>query len=471
MGVPSCILIVPPEEKSVIDKEMGQEGIFPPLGLAYLASVLRSSGIKVKIIDSLACSLSGGDVCEIVENEKPDFCGITVLSQQIGAALKLTAKIKEVSPLTKTVLGGPHIHFEHESVITEPNVDYCVRGEGEQTLLELIQVVVEGRDLRTVKGVTFKDDAGQVIANPGRPYLQNLDEIPFPARDLLPMEAYNPPIALGTDKPFTSILATRGCPYKCHYCCLSAMWGTQRRRSVENVLAEIEQCVKNMGIKRLSFVDDLLVVNNKWAIELFRGMCERGIDVEWDCTGRIGVMSDELLAEMKKANCQCVIYGIEFGSQRMLDFVERRYTIDQIHDTIRRTNKAKIPVKGLFMMGYPTETRETLEETIQLANKLKLDYVAVSMVAPYPGTKLYQYCVEHDILHDIGQEGRDLLQLRYRAINLEHLSLDDLIHYHKKFYSEFMLRPSYALRMMRLHPREALTFGPRFLKWLLLGKR
>ena len=290
-----CILIVPPEEKSLVDNEVFQTGVFPPLGLAYLASVLRKNSIQVKIIDALACGLSAEDICETVESEKPDFCGITVLSQQIGAALKLTAKIKEVSPLTKTVLGGPHIHFEHESVIAEANVDCCVRGEGEQALLELIQAVMEGRDLRTVKGVTFKDDTGQVVVNAGRPYLRNLDEVPFPARDLLPMKTYKPPIALGTGKPFTSILATRGCSYKCHYCCLSAMWGSQRRRSVGNVLDEIEKLQKDYGVKYLSFVDDLLVVNSKWAIELFQGMQQRGINVEGDCCGRIGVRSEQLL--------------------------------------------------------------------------------------------------------------------------------------------------------------------------------
>jgi radical SAM superfamily enzyme YgiQ (UPF0313 family) len=180
-------------------------------------------------------------------------------------------------------------------------------------------------------------------------------------------------------------------------------------------------------------------------------------------------MTDELLAEMKKSNCQCVIYGIEFGSQRMLDFVQRGYKIDQIYDTIRKTNKAKIPAKGLFMMGYPTETKEEVEETIHLASKLKLDYVAVSMVAPYPGTKLYQYCVEHDLLVNNHDERRDILQLRYKTIKSEHLSIDDLTYYHKKLYSKFMLRPSYALRMLRLHPREVLNYGPKFFKWLLSG--
>ncbi len=281
---PRCILIVPPEKKPCINNEVGQTGVFPPLGLAYLAAVLRNNSIQVKIIDALACGLSIEDVCEKIKDEKPDFCGITVLSQQIKTVLKLTAQIKEAFPLTKVVLGGPHIHFEYQDVVTESSVDYCVRGEGEYTLLELIQTVVEGGDIGAVEGIVFKGSSNNVIVNPERPYIHNLCEIPFPARDLLPMEAYNPPISLGAKKGklFTSILATRGCSYKCHYCSLSAMWGPQRRRSVENVLDEIEQLQKDYGVKYLSFVDDLLVINNKWAIELFQRIRKRTNEVEWE---------------------------------------------------------------------------------------------------------------------------------------------------------------------------------------------
>ena len=162
--------------------------------------------------------------------------------------------------------------------------------------------------------------------------------------------------------------------------------------------------------------------------------------------------------------------GIEFGSQRLLDFVERGYTVEQVRDTIAMTVKAQIPVKGLFMMGYPTETKETLEQTIKLAKELKLDYATLALVAPYSGTKLYQYCLEHNMLRDIGQEGHDLPQLRHKSIALKYLSLGDLIYYYKKFFSDTMLRPSYALRMLRLHPLKAVSFGPRFLKWLFLGR-
>ncbi|MCP4649289.1 MAG: radical SAM protein [PVC group bacterium] len=466
-----CFLLVPPEEKTKKDNEVGQEGIFPPLGLAYLAAVLRNNNIQVKIFDALASRLSMEDVCEIIQREKPDFCGITVLSQQIKAVQKLVAKLKIISPSTKIVLGGPHIHFEHENVIIDSNVDFCVRGEGEETVLELIQAVNKKTDLRVVKGIVFKDENNKVVINEQRQYIKNLDEIPFPARDLLPMQTYKAPISLGSPgRPFTSVLATRGCPFKCHYCSLTAMWGNQRRRSVENVLDELEELQEKYGIKYVSFVDDLLVVNKKWAIALCQGMRERGINIEWDCCGRIGVMDEELLLEMKKANCRCVIYGIEFGSQKILDWIQRCYTIQQVIDTVEMTAKAKIPIKGLFMMGYPTETKETLQETISLAKKLKLDYVTLSIVAPYSGTKLYEYCKENNVLCDMDQKGKDVLQLRYKAIALEHLTVDDLINYYKKFYFAYIMRPSYIWLMLTRHPQKVLAFGPRFLKWLFLGK-
>ncbi len=465
---PKCVLIVPPERKPDKNKfnkrELGQEGIFPPLGMGYIASFLRQNNIDISIIDSLALCLTQEEVCEKVKKEPPDFIGITVLTQQYTAAVNLARALKDIFREVPIIFGGIHVFAEHETIIKEENsVDFCVRGEGEFTVLELINTLINGGELRNVKGITYRENR-EVVVNPEREFIKNLDELPFPARDLLPMDIYRGTIALEGGRPFSTILATRGCPFTCHYCELATMWKTQRRRSVENVLDEIEHLKKSYGVKYLEFIDDLLTANKKWAIQLCRGMCERGLDdIQWECCGRIGLMDDDLLKEMKKANCRCISYGIEFGSQRMLDFVNKKITIKQIYDTINMTNKARIPIKGLFMMGYPTETKKDIEETLKLARRLKLDYLAVSIVTPYPGTQLYKYCKENGLLRTNDWSNYDIVQLRHQAIELEHVTLEELLEYTIRINREFLLRPSYMFRMLRRHPMKALGFGPKLL--------
>lgn len=468
----NCLLIVPPEKKAINTvEELTQEGIYPPLGLAYIAAALKNDGVNVEIIDSLAENLTEEELLNKIRNISPEIIGITVLTQQVEMALSIAEKIKESELCQYIVLGGPHIHFEHSSVIKNKYIDICVRGEGERTFPELVNTLKDGGDLSKVKGITYMDKNCRIVITEDRPFIQNLDHISFPSRELLNNSLYKAPIALGGIKPFTSILATRGCPYNCHFCSLTKMWSRrQRRRSVDNVLDEIEELYKNYRVRSISFVDDLLVLNREWAIELCRGMCKRGLNkkIIWDCCGRIKLMTPELLRELKRAGCRCINYGIEFGNQRMLDFVRKGFKIDDVRRTISMTNKAGIPVKGLFMMGYPTETKDTLQDTINLAKSLKMDFLTVSIVAPYPGTDLYKYCLEHNMLEDL--DWIDIMQLRYKAIKLEHLSLEEVIEYSNKLNSEYMLRPSYMIGMLLKHPKEVMHFGPKLLKKLILSR-
>ncbi|MDI6851960.1 MAG: radical SAM protein [bacterium] len=443
-----CVLIDPPDEIPGLrqgegahqDTEMHE--VYPPLGLAYIAATLKQNGIDVCVIEARTMYLSYDEVVRIVKEEKPDFVGISAITAKLKSALYLSAKVKESRPSIKVILGGPHVHFEHERVINNDSVDFCVRGEGELTVLDLINSLSNGGDPAGVKGITFKRD-GDVIVTPDRPFVRNLDTLAFPARELLHNAIYRGSWTEG--RTFASMLATRGCPYFCQFCDAPAIWGRRhRRRSVVNTLDELEQIYNEFGVRYVRFVDDLLVANRRWTLDLCRGMVERGLnDIVWACDGRVGLMSEELLAELKRANCKVIFYGIEFGNQRILDLCKKGFTIKQVRETIEMTSKAGISSYGYFMMGYPTETVETIEDTTNLAKDLALnhgmDSAGFSIVTPFPGTPLYEYCERHDMLRTTDWSQYSY-QLGKGVIKLENVTDEELRGLYERALYEFQFK-------------------------------
>jgi len=443
-----CVLVDPPDriphsyKNGSAAQSTQMHEVYPPLGLLYVAAALKQNGIDVRLIEARAMGLSHDDVIEKVKEENPDFVGITTITARINSALCLSAKVKELNPDIKVILGGPHIHFEHRAVINESSVDFCVRGEGEITTLELIKTVSSGGNLRDAKGVTFKED-NTVVVNPDRPFVRDLDTFSFPDRGLLQSPVYRGMWTEG--RTFSPMLATRGCPYLCQFCDAPAIWGrVHRRRSVADVLDELEQIYNEFGVRYVRFVDDLLVANKKWAIELCRGIIERGLnDLSWACDGRVGLMSEELLEELKKANCKVMFYGIEFGNQRILDLCKKGFKVEQVHQAIEMTSKVGISSYGYFMMGYPTETVETVEDTIKLAVELALEHgmdsAGFSIVTPFPGTGLYEYCRNNGMLKSEDWSHYSY-QLGKGIIGLEHITDKELAALYDRALYEFQFR-------------------------------
>ena len=443
-----CVLVDPPDQISDMAKSQGgskateMHEVYPPLGLAYIAGTLMENGIDVSLIEARTRGLSHDEVIHEIEKEGPQFVGITTITARIDSALYLAKKVKEIGPDIRVILGGPHIHFEHEDVINNESVDFCVRGEGEITCLDLIECLLKGGDLGAVKGVTFKRD-NSIFVNPDRPFVKDLDAFAFPARNLLHNPAYR---GLWTEgQSFSPVLSTRGCPYRCAFCAAPRIWGRKhRRRSVENVLDELEQIYEEFGVRYIRFLDDLLIVNKKWTIDLCRGMTERGLDdLKWACDGRVGLVSEELLEEMKKANCIVIFYGIEFGNQRILDLCQKGFTIDQVRESIELTSMTGISSYGYFMMGYPTETIETVEDTINHAKDLGLnhglDSAGFSIVTPFPGTPLYDYCEMNEML-----QTSDWSQYSYQmgrgVIRLKNITFEELSNLYERAIDEFQFK-------------------------------
>ena len=373
----------------------------PLIGVAYIASYLRERGIDVDILDATALDVSYEGVVEYVSFYGFDFVGVTAIAATYQSALRHLREIKEAHPEIITVIGGPHATALHEQVVMENDfVDYCVRGEGEITAYDLIDTLWKGGDVSKVKGVTFKRD-GEVTITPPRPYIEDLDILPYPALDLMPLhEYYFEMRGLATRKdlvlPFCS---GRGCYSNCGFCASKMMWGGPRMRTVDKVIEELVWMREKYDMDVLFSYDDIMSANRKWLIEFCQKFIEAGLnDIRWSCDARADTLTDEMLMWLKKANCAYVLLGLEFGTQRLLDMTNKKLKLSKVKEAVKMIRKHGINSCGSFIIGYPTETKQEILQTGRFARSLNLDAVLTNLAVPYPGTEMYDFCVKHDLL-------------------------------------------------------------------------
>lgn len=451
-----CLLMIP----TIFDAHLSKS---PPLGIAYIAANLEKNDIKVKIIDAPTLNLTHKQVSTQVKLFKPDFLGISVTMQSYKSACRHLREFKKFLPKCKFVFGGPIVTFQSEKIMMDcPDLDFCVRGEGEETMTELINTVTLKTPLRRVLGLTWKK-LDKITKNPDRPLITNLDSLPFPAWHLLPMEKYRGTADLGGGQPFTTVIATRGCIFHCRFCAATIMWRGQRRRSINNVLNEIETLVKKYQIKYLHFPDDLLLANKKYALEFCQGMIERGLNkISWSCNGRVNLMDHGLLENLKKAGCVCVFYGIESGNQKILNAIDKGVTLAQITKAVKMTHQTGLRVSGSLLVGYPGETKKTIRQTVAFAIKLDLDYASFHIVVPYPGTPLYDDCRKNGWL--LSDKWEDYVLDIYgepnqTVIKLKHLTSEELTKLYCWANQKFTHRPAYIWKIFRFHPALFLEMG------------
>ena len=308
-------------------------------------------------------------------------------------------------------------------------------------MLALAKAISNGESVKEVSGITFMDGDNAVV-NPDRPMIKDLDTLPFPARDLLPNHIYSSGLDQGTSGIFAAVSAQRGCPFHCKFCSVPSFYPTQRRRSVQNICDELEEIYGTYGITNVRFTDEILPLNPKWMDNLCREMVERGLDkkIAWSCDNRVDLVRPGLLEKMNEAGCRVIFYGIEFGNQRILDLSKKQTTIAQIYDAIHATKAAGIAPTGNFMIGYPGETQETIEDTIALAVDLDLPFASFSVVMPFPGTTLYEYCKENNLLRTENWEEYGYFHPKEGLIKLDTLSSQELAQLYKKAYFEYSFR-------------------------------
>jgi radical SAM superfamily enzyme YgiQ (UPF0313 family) len=365
----------------------------PPQGLCHLAAVLREKEYEVEILDAEVFDYTDAEVLERVKEYSPDYIGITSTIVTIYTAARYVKLFKEhFENDVKVILGGPQITASPEDTMKLfPQLDVGVLGEGEITIVELLEAFENGKTLEDINGLIFVKN-GRFIKTPKGGFIKNLDSLPMPAWDLLPNIATHYRTSEITCKklPAFQITTSRGCPYKCTFCDRSVFGNRWRGFSAEYVIEMIKELVNKYGIRDINFSDDEFLINRKRLEKICHFLINEGIDLSWSAVGRADSVRSDLLKLMKEAGCHQISIGIESGSQKILDIIKKATTIEVIERCVEWTKEAGIEVKGSFMIGCPLETKETIKETFDLIERLDIDYISMSAFTPLPGTEIYK---------------------------------------------------------------------------------
>jgi anaerobic magnesium-protoporphyrin IX monomethyl ester cyclase len=381
------VLLIYPFFKSRLDRSVFR---FPPLGIAYIASSLIHAGHDVKVLD---CTfMDRHQALKQAEEFGAEVVGIYCMVTMLEDCLRLARHLRPNAKLL--VAGGPLPTCDPHTFLDD--FDVVVRGEGEVTMVELLQAYAVGVDLHTIPGVALrgKIDAGNslqggIIFSPDRSFIARLDDLPFPARQLLPNERY---IQFGRKKygsSITTVMSTRGCPYQCEFCSNVIFGGSYRQRSAGNVVDEVEEALA-LGYERISFADDVFTLRKKRVLEICTEIKQRQLVFRWECLARVDSLDEATYHEMFSAGCRRVYFGIESGDDTTLELMNKKITSAQARHAVQAAHQAGLEVGAFFILFYPGETSGNVLNTLHFAATLPLDYIGLTMPYPLPGTALYE---------------------------------------------------------------------------------
>ena len=412
----------------------------PPLGIALLSAIWDAQGHTSQIIDAAALRLR---VPEIISRINPaaDYIGLTATTPEISSATAIARGIREKFPDIPIVMGGVHPTVFHEDLVRDKICDMVVRNEGEVFVTEL----AKGTPLHLIPNLTWRNQRGDIIINPDAETYVNLDHLPFPAYEKLPMHLYHSTPGAARREPSIGMVTTRGCPGHCTFC-FSGMFGSHVRfMSPSRVIEHIELLQKKYGIREISFYDDTFTANQKNVTELCRLILEKKIRLSWSCFARVDSVTPDLLLLMKQAGCHQIMYGFETPDETILKNIDKRVTLEQFQNAITWTRAAKINIRGAFMLGNPGETEANMQRTIDYAKNADIQLAVFNITTPYPGTTMYRdFQEKKSLLH----QNWDLYNLGEPILKLDTVSDQVVKKYYYKSYREFYLRPSFMLRFI-----------------------
>ena len=421
-------------------------GVTPPLGLAYLAAWLRAAGFRVEIIDNAVERQSPDELGRTAARISPTLVGLTATTTNFPSLLELAGAVKHWSPNIPVVAGGPHASALPELVAEQPSIDFVVRGEGEETLTELLRLLAAGEDPTEVLGVTCVKD-GRVINNPPRPPIADLDSLPPPAYDLLPMERYHPSLSRRiTRSNMGSIVTSRGCPFACTFCSNSVFGSSLRVRSVDSVLDEVALLKRRHHIHELLIWDDTFTMDRGRSMEIARGI-KAVADLPWSCYSRVDHADQELYRVFADNGCRELLFGAESGDETVLAATRKGITTGDTRRAVALCREAGISSFCSVVLGLPGDNRETLERTIDFFVDLGPDYAAFCILIPFPGTELFRTAVAQGLLDPRRTDWRTFVKIfssTLPPVTLCDLPAEELVAIQKRAFRRFFLDPRYV---------------------------
>lgn len=407
----------------------------PPTDLMYLAAVAEKAGLEAKINDYS----QNGDYEADLKEFNPDYLVVNIATPTLEHDLEAVKKAKEICPNVVTIAKGAAFLTLADRIIKEHNeLDFGILGEAENTLKEIL----EGKPKAEILGLYYKEN-GEVKFTGNRPFIEDLDSLPFPARHLVDNNIYRRP---DNNKVQATIKVSRGCPFHCFFCLATPVSGAKvRRRSPENIVAEIKECVEKYNIKNFLFWSDIFNIDKDWTMKLCQAIIDSGLKITWSANTRADTADLEMAEMMYKSGCRLVSIGVESGSQYMLEKMGKKITLNDVRRTVKVFKKAKIRIYNYFVIGLPWETEETVEETIKFAIELNSDFISFYTATPLPGSRFYDYALEHNLFD---KETSFENAYYYPAVNTHNLSRERVFELHKSAIKRFYLRPLYILKML-----------------------
>jgi len=389
------VALIVPGSKAGVSNPRYRE-LFPhllPMSIAYLGAALERDGAEVVLIDQIPRRFSNPEMVSFLKAQNPDIVGFSLLTTTVSNVLDAVQLVRAELPNAKIVMGNHHASLFAQDLLQNGAADIIVRGEGEVSLAELVRVLGEGGKLDSVAGISFARD-GEVVHNPPRPVIADLDTLSHPAWHLVDLfnEKYMQLPLIGVYSTPLPVMASRGCPFHCVFCSQDTQYKKVRIRNVIKVVDEIESLVDRYGFEWFGFNDAYFPWTKKMGFDFADELIRRGLHrrVRWITESRVDMVDDELMAKLRESGLSVIFFGFESGNQRVLDLAGKRTTLAQAEAAARAAKRAGVVVMGFFMLGLPGDTKESCQETVDFAIKIDCDFAKFAITVPYPGSKLYE---------------------------------------------------------------------------------
>ena len=421
---------------------------WPPMNLAQIGAVLEEEGIECYLLDAVGEQLDIEQAKNKLVELNPDFVVVITATSTFEHDSEFSVRIKQGNKGIKSIFCGTHVMTMPERVLEVEGIDFIVLGEPEYVIRELITRIRNNKPLDGVKGIGFKRNGRQFFTGTA-PLIEDVNRLPFPARHLFSknINYFNP---LAKKYPYTTLMSSRGCPFKCKYCVAHVVYGRKfRTRSAENIVAEIEECIRKYGIKEIFFRDETFTMSKRRVLEICQLMHEKQLTISWICASRVDTIDREMMVTMKEAGCHMIKCGVESGSQMILDNLRKGIRLQQSRDVFKWANELKIDTVAHMMLGSPGETTETIRETIEFAKEIRPTYVSFNITTPYPGTELWDEIEGKLNVSDL--TAFDIEKVSETALfnnvfcDLPKKEIEDA---YDTAFREFYFRPSYILKRL-----------------------